>query len=83
MPAFCLLLYSSYYSNNFAGIIDWSLPVMNILSFDVKFQSDSVNNGQVIEGGIYIMFLPVKYSRVVVASFILRCALSLLLKQCL
>ena len=56
---------------------------MNILSFDVKFQSDSVNNGQVIEGGIYIMFLPVKYSRVVVASFILRCALSLLLKQCL
>jgi len=28
MPAFCLLLYSSCYSNNFAGIIDWSLVLM-------------------------------------------------------
>ena len=28
MPAFCLLLYSSYYSNNFAGIIDWSLSLI-------------------------------------------------------
>ena len=51
---------------------------MNILSFDVKFQSDSVNDGQVIAGGIYATFLPVKYLRVVVASFILRCVLSTL-----
>ena len=34
---------------------------MNILSIDVKFLSDSVNDGQVIAGRIYITFLPVKY----------------------
>ena len=51
---------------------------MNILSFDVKFQSDSINNGRVIAGGIYTTFLPVKYSCVVVASFIMRRVLSTL-----
>jgi len=41
---------------------------MNILSIGIKFQSDSVNNGQVIAGGISTTFLPVKYSLVVVVS---------------
>ena len=49
---------------------------MNIASFDVKFQCDSVNNGQVIVRKIYTAFLPVKYSRAVVTSFILLYALS-------
>ena len=31
MPAFSFLLYSSYYSNNFAGIIDWSLTTIIII----------------------------------------------------
>jgi len=43
---------------------------MNILSIGIKFQRDSVNDGRVIAGGIFTTFLPVKYSRVVVASFI-------------
>ena len=47
---------------------------MNIVNFDVKFQSDSVNDGR---GGIYTMILPVKYSSVVVTSFILRHTLKL------
>ena len=29
------------------------------ISFDVKFKSDSVNNGHLIAGRIYITFLPV------------------------
>ena len=53
---------------------------MNIVSFDVKFQSDSINDidGQVIADGIYTTFLPVKYSHVVVVSFILWHTLSTL-----
>ena len=51
---------------------------MNTVSFDVKFQSNSVNDGQVITGGIYTTFLPVKYSHVVVTLFILRRTLSTL-----
>ena len=51
---------------------------MNMLSFDGKFQSDSVNDEQVIAVGIYTTFLPVNYSHVVVASFILQHALSTL-----
>ena len=50
---------------------------MNILSIGIKFQSDSVNDGRVIAGGIYKTFLPVKYSRVVVAS--LYCGVRFLL----
>ena len=42
---------------------------MNIISFNVKFQSDSTKDGEVIAGGIYTTFLPVKYSRVVRVSF--------------
>ena len=43
---------------------------MNIVSFGVKFQNNSVNDGQVLAGGIYTMFLPVKYSRVMVTTFL-------------
>jgi len=44
---------------------------MNTVSFDVKFQSNSVNDGRVIAGRIYTTFLPVKYSHVVVTLFII------------
>ena len=50
---------------------------MNILSIGIKFQSDSVNDGRVIAGGISTTFLSVKYSRVVVAS--LYCGVRFLL----
>ena len=33
---------------------------MNIVNFDVKFQSNSVNDGQVIAARIYTTFLPIK-----------------------
>ena len=48
---------------------------MNIVSFDVKFQSDSVNDGRVIAGRVYTTFHPVKYTCAVVASFIMQHAL--------
>ena len=50
---------------------------MNILSIGIKFQSNSVNDRRVIAGGISTTFLPVKYSRVVVAS--LYCGVGFLL----
>jgi len=43
----------------------------------IKFQSDNVNDGRVIAGGISTTLLPVKYSRVVVAS--LYCGVRFLL----
>ena len=45
-----------------------TVAVINILSIGIKFQSNSVNDGQVIAGRISTTFLPVKYSHVVVAS---------------
>jgi len=39
---------------------------MNMVSFNVKFQSDSINDGQTIAGGIYATSLPVKHSSVMV-----------------
>ena len=70
-------LISAIYINLVAFIVTVEV-VMNIISFNVKFQSDSTKDGGVIAGGIYTMFLPVKYSRVVFASFILQRALSTL-----
>ena len=70
-------LISAIYINLVAFIVTVEV-VMNIISFNVKFQSDSTKDGGVIAGGIYTTFLPVKYSRVVFVSFILQCALSTL-----
>ena len=61
-------LISAIYINLVAFIVTVEV-VMNIISFNVKFQSDSTKDGEVIAGGIYTTFLPVKYSRVVRVSF--------------
>ena len=48
-----------------------------VVRFSVEFQSNSVNNGRVSEGWICITFVPVKYSRVVIAHY--YCSMRILL----